>query len=75
MKPRDKDKAYTNTLFKMTVKRILVDNGCRTKIKNLTGASFPTIRKALNGKEDTPLSIRIRKEAINLGGVEKEVQL
>lgn len=55
---------------------ILVDYGVRTEIAKTLGVSQPTIRKALSGRynehneAERNLALRIRKCAINLGGVE-----
>lgn len=51
-------------------KKIIVDNGVRAKL--LPFGSYPTIREALKGKIDTPRALKIRKEAMILGGVEVE---
>lgn len=57
--------------------KILVEYGARLKIQEKTGASQPTIRKALAGKTDTQLARLIRATAINeFGGTiqyQKEV--
>lgn len=57
--------------------KILVEHGARLKIQEKTGASQPTIRKALAGKTDTQLARLIRATAINeFGGTvqyQKEV--
>jgi hypothetical protein len=52
-------------------KKIIVDNGVRAKL--LIYGSYPTIREALKGKIDTPRALKIREEAIKLGGVEVEI--
>ena len=49
-------------------KKIIVDNGVRAKL--LPFGSYPTIREALKGKIDTPRALKIREEALKLGGVE-----
>ena len=51
-------------------KRIIVDLGVKTKL--LEYGSYPTIREALRGKNDTPRALKIRDEALKLGGVELE---
>ena len=51
-------------------KKIIVDNGVRAKL--LPFGSYPTIREALKGKIDTPRALKIREEALKLGGVEVE---
>jgi len=50
-------------------KKIIVDNGVKTKLLIL--GSYPTIRLALGGEVNTPQKIKIRKMAIELGGVLK----
>ena len=50
-------------------KKIIVDNGVKTKLLIL--GSYPTIRLALGGEVNTPKKIKIRKMAIELGGVLK----
>jgi hypothetical protein len=50
--------------------RIIVDNGVKSKLLIL--GSYPTIRLALKGEVNTPQKIKIRKMAIELGGVLKE---
>lgn len=49
--------------------KILVDHGVKKQIHEETKASLPTIKKALDGSEDTATQYRIRKRAIELGGV------
>lgn len=50
-------------------KRILVDRTVRTTIKEtLKLGSYPTIKKALDGRAKTPKDLRIREAAIELGG-------
>ena len=53
-------------------KKIMVDNGVRAKL--LEFGSYPTIRKALNGKANTPQTLKIRHEALNLGGIEVKIE-
>ena len=51
--------------------KILVEQGVKVKLQQQTGASQPTIRKALDGKTDTQLARLIRAMAKNsFGGVE-----
>ena len=51
-------------------KKILVANGEKKALKELFDVSYPTVRGALNGKQSTSLSYKIRKAAIERGGVE-----
>ncbi len=52
---------------------IKVDYSVRKEIMKLLNVTYPTIRKALNGKTDTELSKRIRETAIAKGGVELKI--
>lgn len=55
------------------IKKILVDDGVRTRLKKIFNTSYPTVRGALNGKENTELQRKIRFTAIKrFGGVEIE---
>ncbi|MGN1239325.1 MAG: hypothetical protein ACI4TV_00450 [Paludibacteraceae bacterium] len=60
----------------MARSKIMTPFGVRAEIQRRTGATQPTIRKALNGEYGTPpwqvLYMRIRQEAMALGGVEVE---
>nr|DAH17537.1 MAG TPA: Transcriptional regulator GntR, transcription regulator, GntR,Chromobacterium violaceum [Caudoviricetes sp.]DAS18737.1 MAG TPA: Transcriptional regulator GntR, transcription regulator, GntR,Chromobacterium violaceum [Caudoviricetes sp.] len=51
--------------------KILVENGERAYLGKLFGVSQPTIRRALDGKTNTDLAKKIRKVAIDRGGVVK----
>lgn len=51
---------------------ILVNNGDKKKLCEICSTSYPTVRAALRGKEDTPLHLQIRAEAIKLGGAIRE---
>lgn len=46
---------------------IIVDY--RVKGKLLEIGTYPTIKKALAGKQDTPQCLKIREKAIELGGI------
>ena len=46
--------------------KILVEYGARLKIQEKTGASQPTIRKALAGKTDTQLALSGQRQLMNL---------
>ena len=51
--------------------KILVENGERAYLGKLLGVSQPTIRRALSGQTNTDLAKKIRKVAIDRGGVVK----
>jgi len=51
--------------------KIVVD--FKVKKELLKYGSYPTIKKSLEGEANTPQKIEIRKEALKLGGVEKEL--
>lgn len=53
---------------------ILVDLGEKKALEKLFKVSHPTVRKALNGEIESPTALRIRKAAIERGGVEKIVE-
>jgi hypothetical protein len=50
--------------------KILIEYGKRKKLMALLNTTFPTVRKALNGAEDTELCRKIRRAALENGGVE-----
>lgn len=50
---------------------ILVDLGEKKELGKICKASHPTVRKALNGEIESPKALRIRKAAIERGGIEK----
>lgn len=52
---------------------IKVDYSVRKEIMKLLNVTYPTIRKALNGKTDTELSKRIRETAMAKGGIELKI--
>lgn len=52
--------------------KILVDVGEKKELAKIIGCSKPTIRAALEGKEITAMNVRIRKLAIERGGIEIE---
>lgn len=52
---------------------ILVDLGEKKALEKLFKVSHPTVRRALNGEIESPTALRIRKAAIERGGVEKIV--
>lgn len=55
--------------------KILVEQGVKLKLQKKTGASQPTIRKALDGNTHTPLARLIQAMAINeFGGTEQVIQ-
>jgi hypothetical protein len=50
--------------------RILVAHGEKQKLAELFGHGMPFIRKALAGERDTLEALRVRKAALERGGVE-----
>lgn len=50
--------------------KILVDYYEKKELMQLLNVTYPTIRKALNGKCGSEISIRIRNAALERGGVE-----
>lgn len=50
---------------------ILVDLGEKKILAELFNVSHPTVRKALKGEIESPTVLRIRKAAIERGGIEK----
>jgi hypothetical protein len=50
--------------------KILVDKGEKLALKTLFKTSYPTVRKALNGKGNSKLIYQIRKAALERGGLE-----
>jgi hypothetical protein len=53
------------------MKKILTKHGERKELEKIFHVSQPTIRKALNGQINTALALKIRKAAIERGGVEQ----
>ncbi|MDR1716530.1 MAG: hypothetical protein LBS20_11870 [Prevotella sp.] len=49
---------------------IIVKYGVNTVIQKNLNVSFPFIRKALRGKSQKDMAMKIREEALKLGGVE-----
>lgn len=49
---------------------IIVPHGIREKLVKLFKTSYPTVRLALKGESKSLLSLRIRKGALENGGVE-----
>ena len=52
------------------MKKILVAEGEKGRLREIFGISYPTVRDALNGKKQNYLAIKIRKAAIERGGIE-----
>ncbi len=52
---------------------IKVDYSVRKEIMKIFDVSYPTIRRALNGTTNTELAKKIRKVALEKGGVELKV--
>jgi len=59
-----------NKYVPVFLNKILVDHTEKTEIMKLLNTTLPTVRKALNGKCGTDISIKIRNTAIERGGVE-----
>ena len=54
----------------MKLNRIIVAHGERKQLAELFGHGMPFIRKALAGDRETPEALRVRKAAIERGGIE-----
>lgn len=52
------------------MKKILVNDGDKRRLCRMLNVSYPTVRVALSGSEETLLQKRIRTLAIEIGGVE-----
>lgn len=52
------------------MKEILVKQGEKGKLAELFDVSYPTVRDALSGKRTSKVGIKIRKAAIERGGLE-----
>ena len=52
------------------MKKILVAEGEKGALKKIFDITYPTVRNALNGKRQNYLAIKIRKAAIERGGIE-----
>lgn len=55
--------------------RILMPQGMRVNIQRVLGYSQPTIRRALNGADDTRVAHEIRSFALEHGGVLVETEM
>ena len=51
--------------------KILTRHGEKAELMKIFNCSLPTVRGALNGSTKSELAVRIRKAAIERGGVEK----
>lgn len=51
--------------------KILTDLGEKKELAKIFRKSHVTVRRALNGETNTPLAKKIRKAAIERGGVEQ----
>ncbi|MDR2004364.1 MAG: hypothetical protein LBQ74_15140 [Prevotella sp.] len=49
---------------------ILVKHYIKRQIMEALGTTYPTIKRALDGKRMNELALRIREKALELGGVE-----
>lgn len=54
--------------------RVLVEHGEIVKLAQLLGVARKTIREALSGQTNTPLACKIRKLALDRGGVFRPTQ-
>lgn len=52
--------------------KIIVDYKVKGQLLEI--GTYPTIKKALAGKEDTPQCVKIREKALELGGMEVKPQ-
>lgn len=50
--------------------KVIVDHGEKKELIKIFKVSHVTVREALSGKLNTPLAIKIRKAAVERGGVE-----
>ena len=64
-------KRYVPT-SQVNMTKILVDHNQKKELIELLNVTYPTIRKALRGKCASEISIKIREEALKLGGAEVE---
>jgi hypothetical protein len=51
------------------MKKIIVENGDRLKLMKIFNTTYPTVRSALNFQTNSELACKIRKAALNRGGV------
>lgn len=51
---------------------ILVDLGEKKILGEIFKLSHPTVRKALAGEIESPIALRLRKAALERGGVERD---
>jgi hypothetical protein len=54
---------------KTTLNKILLEHGKKGELVRLMRSNYPAVKRALDGRVDTDKSRRIRKAAINIGGV------
>ena len=52
------------------MKKILVAEGEKGRLREIFNVTYPTVRNALSGKTVSHLGIRIRRAAIERGGIE-----
>lgn len=50
--------------------KIIVPQGMKTKLQGLFNTSHVTVRRALNGETNSPLSQKIRRAALENKGIE-----
>ncbi|HBX44446.1 MAG TPA: hypothetical protein DEG28_00935 [Porphyromonadaceae bacterium] len=63
----------TKNLINTDMGEILTKHGDRQELAKIFNVSIVTIRSALKGRTKSPLAQRIRKAAIERGGVEVEL--
>lgn len=51
--------------------KIITEYGLKNEIQRVYGYSYPTIRRALRGNDDTDAARKIRWYALRHGGVER----
>jgi hypothetical protein len=49
--------------------KILLEHGKKRELAELMKSNYPAVKRALDGRVDTDKSRRIRKAALNIGGV------
>jgi hypothetical protein len=65
---------YIKKLKNKEMNRILLPHGALKKLIELAGVSEPTARMALRGQRHTTRAFKIRKLALELGGVEMSAE-
>lgn len=57
----------------MNKNKIIVPQGTKGKLQKIFNTSHVTVRRALNGEGDSLLRNKIRKAALELGGIEMKI--